>query len=208
MGPILTRVPRSPKLIDATFPTVNLDANQTRETPAVLLNSEFSGPQCSKLYLYRIQRDGHRGDDLEDPDDTLEPLLHRAANGRHPTRGRRSARSSRRAAEQLRLREGRQRVQWGVWIWSAARKAPEPALDQAERDRAWHAGRSSGEKRCVASVGRVASAGGLVACRWSCVFHGDTATTERGPPGRPRRGVAHRGWPHAPLARRHELGGS
>jgi hypothetical protein len=53
-GPVLTRAQTFPKLVYAAFPAVDLDANKGANAPAILLNNEFGGPTCSKLYLYKI----------------------------------------------------------------------------------------------------------------------------------------------------------
>src|SRR5262245_9672448 len=61
-GPLLTRAQTLPKLIYAAFPAVNVDADQKPETPAVLLNNEFGGPNCGELYLHRINWTDGRAD--------------------------------------------------------------------------------------------------------------------------------------------------
>jgi len=59
-GPVLTHAQNLTKLIYAAFPAVNVEAEQPANSPAVLLNNEFGGPTCSKLYLYRITWAGPR----------------------------------------------------------------------------------------------------------------------------------------------------
>lgn len=61
-GPSLARAGIVGKLIYAAFPAVHVGADQTPETPAVLINNEFGGLTCSELYLYRITWTGPRAD--------------------------------------------------------------------------------------------------------------------------------------------------
>ena len=57
-GPVLTRARTFSKLVYAAFPAVDLDPDKAPDAPAVLLNNEFGGTTCSKLYLYRITWSG------------------------------------------------------------------------------------------------------------------------------------------------------
>jgi hypothetical protein len=59
-GPVLTRAQTFPKLVYAAVPAVDLDPNKAADATAVLLNNEFGGPTCSKLYLYKITWSGPR----------------------------------------------------------------------------------------------------------------------------------------------------
>jgi streptogramin lyase len=57
-GPVLSRAQTFPKLIYAAVSAVDLDPNKAADAPAVLLNNEFGGPTCGKLYLYKITWSG------------------------------------------------------------------------------------------------------------------------------------------------------
>jgi hypothetical protein len=59
-GPALSRAQTFPKLIYAAVPAVDLDPNKAADAPAVLLNNEFGGPTCGKLYLYKITWSGQK----------------------------------------------------------------------------------------------------------------------------------------------------
>ena len=59
-GPILTSAQHLPKLIYAAVPAVDLDPDKAGDAPAVLLNNEFGGPTCSKLFLYRVTWKGQK----------------------------------------------------------------------------------------------------------------------------------------------------
>ena len=45
-------------MVYAAFPAVDVDPNKAADAPAVLLNNEFGGPTCSRLYLYKITWSG------------------------------------------------------------------------------------------------------------------------------------------------------
>jgi hypothetical protein len=53
-GPALTRAQTFSKLIYSAVPAVDIDAHKALNSPAVLLNNEFGGLTCNRLYLYRI----------------------------------------------------------------------------------------------------------------------------------------------------------
>lgn len=53
-GPVLRRAQTFAKLVYAAVPAVDFDPEKSADAPAVLLNNEFGGPTCSKLYLYKI----------------------------------------------------------------------------------------------------------------------------------------------------------
>src|SRR5262245_30925571 len=53
-GPVLTNAQTLSKLIYSAVPAVDLDPSKATNSPAVLLNNEFGGPTCSKLFLYRV----------------------------------------------------------------------------------------------------------------------------------------------------------
>ncbi|HKA06654.1 MAG TPA: hypothetical protein VKD71_05305, partial [Gemmataceae bacterium] len=57
-GPVLTNAQTLSKLIYSAVPAVDLDLSKPSDSPAVLLNNEFGGLTCSKLFLYRITWDG------------------------------------------------------------------------------------------------------------------------------------------------------
>jgi hypothetical protein len=57
-GPVLTRAKTFSKLVYAAFPAVDLDPDKAPDAPAVLLNNEFGGTTCSRLYLYKITWSG------------------------------------------------------------------------------------------------------------------------------------------------------
>jgi formylglycine-generating enzyme required for sulfatase activity len=57
-GPALSHAQTFTKLIYAAVPAVDLDPNKAADAPAVLLNNEFGGPTCGKLYLYKIAWSG------------------------------------------------------------------------------------------------------------------------------------------------------
>src|SRR5262249_39693858 len=57
-GPDLTNAQTLSKLIYSAVPAVDLDLSKPSDSPAVLLNNEFGGLTCSKLFLYRITWDG------------------------------------------------------------------------------------------------------------------------------------------------------
>jgi hypothetical protein len=59
-GPALTHAQTFPKLTYAAVPAVDLDPTKAADAPAVLLNNEFGGPTCDKLYLYRITWSGQK----------------------------------------------------------------------------------------------------------------------------------------------------
>jgi hypothetical protein len=59
-GPVLTHAQTFPKLIYAAVPATDLDPNKAADAPAVLLNNEFGGPTCNKLYLYKITWSGQK----------------------------------------------------------------------------------------------------------------------------------------------------
>src|SRR5262249_18419669 len=59
-GPLLSRALSFPKLIYSAVPAVDLDPNKAADAPAVLLNNEFGGPTCGKLYLYKITWSGQK----------------------------------------------------------------------------------------------------------------------------------------------------
>src|SRR5262249_11993512 len=59
-GPALSRAQTFPKLIYAAVPAVDLDPNKAADAPAVLLNNEFGGPTCGKLFLYKITWSGQK----------------------------------------------------------------------------------------------------------------------------------------------------
>ena len=53
-GPVLSRAQTFQKLVYAAVPAVDLDPDKAADAPAVLLNNEFVGPTCGRLYLYKI----------------------------------------------------------------------------------------------------------------------------------------------------------
>jgi hypothetical protein len=57
-GPVLTRAQTLPKLVYAAFPAVDLDPDKAPDAPALLLNNEFGGTTCSRLYLYKVTWSG------------------------------------------------------------------------------------------------------------------------------------------------------
>jgi formylglycine-generating enzyme required for sulfatase activity len=59
-GPVLSRGQTFPKLIYSAVPAVDLDPNKAADAPAVLLNNEFGGPTCAKLYLTKITWSGQK----------------------------------------------------------------------------------------------------------------------------------------------------
>src|SRR5262249_1275313 len=53
-GPVLTRAQNLSGLIYSAVPAVDLDPSKASDSPAVLINNEFGGPTCGKLFLYRV----------------------------------------------------------------------------------------------------------------------------------------------------------
>lgn len=57
-GPVLTRARIFPKLVYAAVPAVDPDPHKPPDAPAILLNNEFGGPTCGRLYLYKVAWSG------------------------------------------------------------------------------------------------------------------------------------------------------
>src|SRR5262245_59908491 len=53
-GPVLVRAQTLSGLIYSAVPAVDLDPSKSSDSPAVLINNEFGGPTCGKLFLYRV----------------------------------------------------------------------------------------------------------------------------------------------------------
>jgi hypothetical protein len=53
-GPVLVRARTFAGLIYSAVPAVDLDPSKSSDSPAVLINNEFGGPTCGKLFLYRV----------------------------------------------------------------------------------------------------------------------------------------------------------
>jgi len=57
-GPSLTNAQMFTKLVYAAVPAVDLDPTKANHAPAILINNEFGGLTCSRLFLYRITWNG------------------------------------------------------------------------------------------------------------------------------------------------------
>src|SRR5262245_15240157 len=59
-GPVLANAQPLSGLIYSAVPAVDLDSSKAGNAPAVLLNNEFGGPTCNKLFLYRVTWNGNK----------------------------------------------------------------------------------------------------------------------------------------------------